>query len=1135
MKKTLLILIALMAGVMSASAQTKSLHQLQQEFVDLRFGMFVHFGLPTFQEADWTDPQLSPEVFNPTRLDTDQWVKVAKSAGAKFICVSVKHHAGFCMWNTATTDYSVMNTPLHRDVLKELTQSLQKEGMEVMYHFSILDTHHGIRPTLPFTPEKTAFIKEQLREILTGYGPVNTLMFDGWDAPWGRISYEDISFQEIYDYVKSLQPNCLVMDLNGAKYPQEALFYSDIRCYEQGAGQTISASSNHLPAMACYPLQRTWFWKEEFPSAQLKDVDAIVRDNIIPYNNAYCTYILNAAPNRDGLIDDNAAAAMARIGQIWKNTGHIVDVPEAPAPITQNNLAIGRPCDSSWSDDMMIMDFANDDNFSSAWVSSPQVKEPWWSVTLAPGTPVGIVTVTELQAGVLEAFQVELLHDGVWTPIEATEERAGRVHILRFPQRLATAVRIRFQKWTGELAIAEVGVYAGAAPPDVKTTFQSHQPWKPTIDVRADAVMAYGVNETLEDRLASWKERGYDTHFMTGIAWGGYQDYFTGRWDGKPHMDEGQMNAKGDTLWHGKTVPYIVPTENYLKYFKEQIIKRVIDAGVDHIFLEEPEFWKAAGYSDAFKREWKAYYGTPWRPQHESPEATYLTSKLKYHLYYRALDEAFTYAKEYGRSLGRIIKCYVPTHSLINYTQWQIVSPEASLASMKNMDGYIAQVWTGTSRVSNFYNGIRKERVFETAFLEYGCMVSMTAPTGRSLWLLTDPIEDGVRDWEDYRKNYQATFTAQLLYPQVANYEIMPWPARIYERLYPVSPGSSEMSKIPASYATMMQVMTNALQQMPQAPERKADISVLMANSLMFQRDSTLSDFFGLAMPLLKRGAPVGISHIENLGYPKALDGTRLLLMSYANMKPLDPDVHRHLAEWVSRGGKLLYCGTDSDPFQQVQEWWNTDHNHYAAPADHLLELMGIPASAPAGIYSFGQGTVCILRQDPKDFVWTKGGEKPLLKAVERLLGPTKVTNALVQERGPYLIAAVLDESLKAPLVLKNSYIDLYDPNLPVLREVKLRPGQQGLFYDLSQAGKAPKILAAASRAYDEKSNENSFSYVCKGPADTFNVTRILLPAKPAVVTVNGQKWEFDWDAGSKTVFLRFPNNPDGVDVTLTW
>ena len=455
----LIIALALLYGNMEATAQEKSLHRLQQEFVDLRFGMFVHFGLPTFQEADWTDPELSPEVFNPVRLDTDQWVAVAKSAGARFICISVKHHAGFCMWDTATTDYSVMNTPLHRDVLKELVQSLRKEGMQIMYHFSILDTHHGIRPTLPFTPEKIAFIKAQLREILTEYGPVNTLMFDGWDAPWGRISYEDIPFPDIYNYVKSLQPDCLVMDLNGAKYPQEALFYSDIRCYEQGAGQKISAETNRLPAMACYPLQRTWFWKEEFPSAPLKDVDAIVKENIIPYNQAYCTYILNAAPNRDGLIDENAAAAMARIGQIWKNTGHIADVPETHVPITEINLAVGRPCDSSWSDDMMIMDFANDDNFSSCWISSPQVKEPWWSVTLSDDTPVGMVVMTEKVAGVVQQWQLELLQDGIWTPVRAAEETVGRVHILRFSPRPADAARLHFLKWNGELAIAEIGVY----------------------------------------------------------------------------------------------------------------------------------------------------------------------------------------------------------------------------------------------------------------------------------------------------------------------------------------------------------------------------------------------------------------------------------------------------------------------------------------------------------------------------------------------------------------------------------------------------------------------------------------------------------------------------------------------------
>ena len=201
-------------------------------------------------------------------------------------------------------------------------------------------------------------------------------------------------------------------------------------------------------------------------------------------------------------------------------------------------------------------------------------------------------------------------------------------------------------------------------------------------------------------------------------------------------------------------VPYIVPSENFLSYLKERHVKRVIDAGVDAIFMEEPEFWARAGYSESFKKEWKKYYGFDWRPQHESPENTYLSSKLKYYLYYRALNEVFTFAKEYGKSKGMDVKCYVPTHSLVNYSQWQIVSPEASLASLPCVDGYIAQVWTGTSREPNFFDGRKRERVFETAYLEYGSMESMTAPTGRKMFFLTDPIEDWPRDWADYKKNY---------------------------------------------------------------------------------------------------------------------------------------------------------------------------------------------------------------------------------------------------------------------------------------------------------------------------------------------------------------------------------------------
>ena len=716
---------------------------------------------------------------------------------------------------------------------------------------------------------------------------------------------------------------------------------------------------------------------------------------------------------------------------------------------------------------------------------------------------------------------------------------------------------MRKSAWLTSLTLFCVLACTGPVRDSVKTTFQTGQGWRPTIDNRADAVMVYGVggNPTdknapgsVEARLASWREKGYVTHFMTGIAWGNYKDYFTGGWDGDLHLDEGQVRMEGDTIWHGKMVPYIVPTENYLAYFKERHIKRVIDAGVDAIFLEEPEFWAHAGYSEAFKREWKDYYGEPWRPQDESPEATYLSSKLKYHLYYRALDEVCSFAKEYGRSLGREVKCYIPTHSLLNYSMWEIVSPEASLASMDCVDGYIAQVWTGTSRAPDYFDGVRRERVFETAFLEYGCMASMTAPTGRKVWFLTDPIEDATRDWEDFRRNYQATFAAQLLYPQIADYEIMPWPERIYERPYPAGPGSDERIRIPQDFASMMQVMTDALQEMPLSDKTldgPQGISVLMANSLMFQRfpvhegydDPQLSNFFGLALPLLKRGVPVGITHIENLGYPEALQDVKVLLMTYANMKPMDPSAHEHLADWVRNGGVLVYSATDTDPFQGVREWWNTGENAYDAPSDHLFALLGLEPNPGQGVYPCGKGRLCVLRHDPKEYVMMEGGDALLLSTVESLYGPLQWKNHFLLDRGPYKIAAALDESVSdEPYVLEGSFIDLFDPLLPIVTRKELAPGTQAFLYDLRKAPKAPAILAAASRAYDLHRTARTFSYVCKAPAETVNVTRIRLRQKPLSVCVDGEPAaDCSWDSTSRTLFLRFPNSPEGVRVEIRW
>ncbi|HBX20896.1 MAG TPA: hypothetical protein DEF88_10665 [Porphyromonadaceae bacterium] len=695
-----------------------------------------------------------------------------------------------------------------------------------------------------------------------------------------------------------------------------------------------------------------------------------------------------------------------------------------------------------------------------------------------------------------------------------------------------------------------------------KTVFQTSSQWKPTIDVRADAAIIYGANDrtniSFAERVKSWRDRGYATHFMTGIAWGEYQDYFTGEWDGKRHLDEGQVTRQGDTIWHGHMVPYIVPSDNFIRYMKEEHIKKVIDAGIDAIYLEEPEFWARAGYSEAFKKEWKNYYGFDWRPQHESPENTFLSNKLKYHLYYKALDECFSFAKEYGKSKGMDVRCYVPTHSLVNYSQWQIVSPEASLASLPSVDGYIAQVWTGTSREPNYYNGVAKERVFETAFLEYGSMESMTAPTGRKMFFLTDPIEDWPRDWGDYKKNYQATFSAQLLYPNIADYEVMPWPERIYEGLYK-KPDSEVKERIPKHYSTQMQIMINSLNSMPLS-DNEVDgthgIAVLMSNSLMFQRfpthegyeDPQLSNFYGQALPFLKRGVPVKILHIENVSYPETWKGLKVLIMSYSNMKPLSSASHKYIAEWVKSGGTLVYCGKDDDPFQTVREWWNTGDTLYDRPSDQLFQQLSMPSFAPEAEYSYGKGNVVVIRKDPKEFVLEKNNDDRLVTTVKNIFekkgNPLRFKNYFTLTRGVYEIVSVLDESVNNdPYTLQGVFIDLFDPQLPVLREKVVYPGEQSFLLNLSRVdnSKRPQVLASASRIYNEKVSRNQYSFLTKSPINTTNVMRVLLPVQPKECNISDNSrnkltdFEWSWDETSKTVLLTFENNPEGIEAEFKW
>ncbi len=458
MKKCPLLILSLFF-ILSGYSQVKSLPDLQQEFINLRFGMFIHFNIPTFMSDDWADPDASPSIFNPRKLDCNQWAKTAKEANMTYGCLTTKHHSGFCIWDTKTTDYNVMNSPLKRDVVKEYVDAFRKEGLGVMLYYSILDTHHKLRPGF-ISPKHIDMIKAQLTELLTNYGEIKALIIDGWDAPWSRISYDEIPFEDIYYLIKSLQPNCLVMDLNAAKYPTQALFYTDIKSYEQGAGQHISKDSNSLPALSCLPINSAWFWKEDFPKTPVKDPVKLVNDNIIPFNKVYCNFILNAAPNRDGLIDDNAVAAFRRIGKLWKNEGALNNLPKNEAPIISSNIAKFKPATSSWSWDMQLMDFANDDNFKTGWESNPLVSKPWLEIELDNNEqPFNMITITEKNnKNDIQSYKLEYLHNGKWQTI-FSGVKSDVIKIHRFDKVWGNKVRISIAESKDSPTIAEFGVY----------------------------------------------------------------------------------------------------------------------------------------------------------------------------------------------------------------------------------------------------------------------------------------------------------------------------------------------------------------------------------------------------------------------------------------------------------------------------------------------------------------------------------------------------------------------------------------------------------------------------------------------------------------------------------------------------
>lgn len=700
----------------------------------------------------------------------------------------------------------------------------------------------------------------------------------------------------------------------------------------------------------------------------------------------------------------------------------------------------------------------------------------------------------------------------------------------------------------------QLAVLACVAHAEDLTNFQTAGPWSPSVDLAADVAIVYGTRGDFTERLKGWREQGYGVAMMTGISWGKYGDYYGAGEAFK--RDEVQTTSTGELRMHGKNVGYNVPTPAYVEYIKQRVAP-AIDAGASAIYLEEPEFWANTGWSEAFKAEWQRFYNEPWQAPDSSVDAQYKASRLKYELYTNALAEVFRFAKQRAREQGRDIECHVPTHTLINYAHWRIVSPMSRLMDVSEADGYIAQVWTGTARTPNRYRGKMRERTFETAYFEYGQAIAMTRPTGRKVWFLHDPIEDNPNHtWADYKVNYEATVVASLLWPEVSRYEIVPWPNRVFEGKYPKTeleqkPSGTfietERVGIPPEYAVELLTVFNALADMEQEEidffAGEPGIGILVSDTMMFQRaqpepsDPAFGNFYGLALPLLKHGIPAQIVQLETLRTPADLGNVRTLLLTYEGQKPLKPEYHEVLAEWVREGGNLLIVDDNADPFNAVKEWWNDNGATTRTPRDALLETLGMDALLPAPA-AVGKGRVLLMQRSPSELSRDREGPKLLLDALARLTGtPPRTSASLRLNRGPYTIVAALDTETQdsAPLVVKGRYIDLFEASHPLVVDPTVLPGERKLLRRIDESTTInAQVLAASARVREFQRDAEGVRLTARGPSATRCKIVLQLPGQPAAITVDGEPvTDFIWDDADKLLRISFDNaaRPMGLEV----
>ena len=496
---------------------------------DLEFYAFVHFNMNTFTNMEWGFGDESPDLFNPTELDCRQWAQVCKDAGMKGIILTAKHHDGFCLWPSEYTEHSVKNSPWKNgkgDVVQELADACREYGLKFGVYLSPWDRNHPDYGK----PGYLDYFRNQLRELLTNYGDVFEVWFDGANGGTGwygganeerridRQTYYD--WENTYKIVRELQPlACLFSDAgpdvrwvgneegwanetNWAPLRRDEFYPGSPNYTELRSGH--EDGTHWVPAEADVSIRPGWYYH---PSEDHK-VKTLPHLLDIYYNSIgrNVSFLLNFPVDTRGLIHE-------------KDVEQVMKLAEAIKADFANDLARGKRVTATsirGNSRKYKAGNVNDGDPDTYWATDDNIIESSLEINFRKPTEMNRFLVQEdIRLGQrVKKFKLEALVDNNWEPV-ASETTIGYKRILRFPEITATRLRLTIEDAKASPVISNIGVYR-APKVLVEPTVRRNKTGVVTIEAFDSGLdIFYSLNGTTPDTSSEkydgefvWKEKG---------------------------------------------------------------------------------------------------------------------------------------------------------------------------------------------------------------------------------------------------------------------------------------------------------------------------------------------------------------------------------------------------------------------------------------------------------------------------------------------------------------------------------------------------------------------------------------------------------------------------------------------------